>query len=293
MAQKKLDKRYFGDLRGQYTFALHFILREKNSKSEDHIVMVRPVHSWEDRSVSAEIELEPGQYEVVPKVLATRDLKQKVVEDVVKDWAEDNPQKLRQVGMNYDFANTKGSNPNDAPPEQENTSSDTEIGKTHESSQDKGQQKDEQQDDVKDGAEEQTKKENTEESEPLSLETLDSFRVNKKGQVLNEDGEQIGELTEGEVEKCAGKRINAKGDVHDADSQVLGKVKLLPRASTEPKVDKDDGLENRQKDDEFESSDTGDGPPPWNAVCVIGLRVHAQDPEVAIELVKPEVENEK
>jgi hypothetical protein len=28
-------------------------------------------------------------------------------------------------------------------------------------------------------------------------------------------------------------------------------------------------------------------PKPWNAVCVLGLRVYSQDPEVSIKLVKP------
>jgi hypothetical protein len=28
-------------------------------------------------------------------------------------------------------------------------------------------------------------------------------------------------------------------------------------------------------------------PKPWNAVCVLGLRVYSQDPEVSINLVKP------
>lgn len=28
-------------------------------------------------------------------------------------------------------------------------------------------------------------------------------------------------------------------------------------------------------------------PKPWNAVCVLGLRVYSQDPEVSIKLIKP------
>jgi hypothetical protein len=58
---------------------------------------------------------------------------------------------------------------------------------------------------------------------------LNGLKVNKKGQVLNEDGEPIGELEEGDVKDCAGKTINEKGEVLDKDGNVIGKVKTLPQ----------------------------------------------------------------
>ncbi|KAF2277405.1 uncharacterized protein EI97DRAFT_290206 [Westerdykella ornata] len=61
------------------------------------------------------------------------------------------------------------------------------------------------------------------------LEILEGLKVNKKGQVLNEDGEPIGELAEGDVAECAGKKINDKGEVLDKDGNVIGKVKTLPQ----------------------------------------------------------------
>jgi hypothetical protein len=60
---------------------------------------VRPVHKWENRSVSCEVDLEPGTYEVLPKITATRNTDSSTVEAVVKEYAEKNPQKLRQVGV--------------------------------------------------------------------------------------------------------------------------------------------------------------------------------------------------
>ncbi|KAL1623566.1 hypothetical protein SLS56_008270 [Neofusicoccum ribis] len=59
------------------------------------------------RSVSAEVDLEPGKYEVIPKIVATRDEEKAPVQDVVKEWADKKPQKLRQIGLNYDFAHSK------------------------------------------------------------------------------------------------------------------------------------------------------------------------------------------
>ena len=43
----------------------------------------------------------------MPKIIATRDPKKKMVEDVVKAQVEKNSQKLRQIGLNYDLANSK------------------------------------------------------------------------------------------------------------------------------------------------------------------------------------------
>ncbi|KAF2088300.1 hypothetical protein K490DRAFT_40031 [Saccharata proteae CBS 121410] len=61
------------------------------------------------------------------------------------------------------------------------------------------------------------------------LDILDGLKVNKKGQVLNEDGDPIGELEEGELALCAGKKINEKGEVLDRKGNVIGKVRVLPQ----------------------------------------------------------------
>ncbi|THC95425.1 hypothetical protein EYZ11_005112 [Aspergillus tanneri] len=306
----QLDKRYFRGLEGQYEFSLHFLLQEENAKPGEHIGLVRPAHSREYRSISAEVELEPGKYEVLPKILATRDSKKKMVEHVVKDLAEENPQKLKQVGMNYDLANAKGVSSEEYPKKNK-----------RDQIEDKA---------VKDQKENDTKKQNNGKSvlemEFAPLEILDGFRVNKKGQVLNEDGEPIGELKEGDLMSCTGKKIT-RGEVRDTDGRIVGQARTLLRpvgkpvdnAPNESTVVKNDEPEDEKKyeatdeklpgakdgkeDDtikkdgdeevchpknESQSSETDDNaPPPWNAICVIGMRVYAKDSEVAIELVKP------
>jgi hypothetical protein len=42
-------------------------------------------------------------YEVLPQISATRDSDKPNVEDVVKHAAEENPQKLRQIGLHCKF----------------------------------------------------------------------------------------------------------------------------------------------------------------------------------------------
>jgi len=60
------------------------------------------------------------------------------------------------------------------------------------------------------------------------LDILDGLKVNKKGKILDEEGEEIGELVDGEISECAGKKCNEKGEVLDKDGNVIGRVKTLP-----------------------------------------------------------------
>ena len=66
------------------------------------------------------------------------------------------------------------------------------------------------------------------------LDILEGLKVNKKGEVLNEDGEPIARLSEGEISDCAGKKINAQGEVLDKEGNVIGKVELIKEAFDVP-----------------------------------------------------------
>ncbi|KAF2648929.1 hypothetical protein K491DRAFT_611776 [Lophiostoma macrostomum CBS 122681] len=78
------------------------------------------------------------------------------------------------------------------------------------------------------------------------IDTLEGLKVNKKGQVLNEDGEPIGELVEGDVNDCAGKKINEKGEVLDKDGNVIGKVKALPQIVEQKVGEAEDAAEDAE-----------------------------------------------
>ncbi|KAH6695406.1 calpain-1 catalytic subunit [Plectosphaerella plurivora] len=107
----QLDDRYFRGLSGGYRFELHFVLRD--ATTGERICRVRPAHSWDTRSVSCEVDLPPGRYEVLPKITATRRRGARGVVDVVREYADKNPQKLRQVGMLYDLAHAQGGIPDE------------------------------------------------------------------------------------------------------------------------------------------------------------------------------------
>ena len=78
------------------------------------------------------------------------------------------------------------------------------------------------------------------------LSVLDGLKVNKKGEVLNEDGEPIGKLVDGEIKDVAGKKINDKGEVLDKDGNVIGKVEVIPPAIQEAKEDTEEAKEDAE-----------------------------------------------
>ncbi|KAK6951216.1 hypothetical protein Daesc_007747 [Daldinia eschscholtzii] len=101
----QLDERYYRGLEGQYRFELNFRLH-KNGQ-EDYVV--RSISSIRlNRSVNVELELEEGEYTVLLKIDATRNMDKLPIEDVVRDHARDRRDKLVAVGMSYDLAHSKG-----------------------------------------------------------------------------------------------------------------------------------------------------------------------------------------
>lgn len=100
------DTRYFEGLEGQYSFVLNFQVRKIDDPSDEYILRTGEEFSY--RSVSAEIDLEKGEYEILPKLLAQRYATKPSVEEIVELMADKNPQKLRQIGINHDIANAKG-----------------------------------------------------------------------------------------------------------------------------------------------------------------------------------------
>ncbi|KAL9561422.1 hypothetical protein ACKAV7_014777 [Fusarium commune] len=101
----QLDDRYFQDLKGQYEFILHFAVRSVGSNTP--ICQAHPVQQLHRRSVNCEVMLAPGTYEVIPEIIAERDEQSMPVERVVRMAARTNPEKLRQVGKQYDLAHAK------------------------------------------------------------------------------------------------------------------------------------------------------------------------------------------
>ncbi|KAH9885671.1 hypothetical protein F4778DRAFT_787068 [Xylariomycetidae sp. FL2044] len=101
----QLDDRYYRGLEGQYRFELNF--RVHKSGQENYVV--RSISPYcQSRSINVELELEAGEYNVLLKINATRDMKKLPVEEVIRNNARNRRDKLVAVGMSYDLAHSKG-----------------------------------------------------------------------------------------------------------------------------------------------------------------------------------------
>lgn len=101
----QLDERYFRGLEGQYGFQLSF--RVHKTGHEDYLVRSQ-LHQRLRRSLSVELDLEEGEYDVRVKFNSYRDHSRMPIEDVIRKNAKDNRDKLTCIGLAYDLAHSKG-----------------------------------------------------------------------------------------------------------------------------------------------------------------------------------------
>ncbi|KAH8765035.1 hypothetical protein F5883DRAFT_497474 [Diaporthe sp. PMI_573] len=251
-ALSQLDDRFYKGLQGQYTYNLQFLLRE--SGSDDHIAIAST--ELGSRSVSAEVELDPGKYELIPKLVAYRHKDGSLVEEVVKKAAKSNPLKLQQVGLNYDRAHLKAS-----------------------------QWK----------ADLETSKDNKPTAEIKAPEHITKVEVVAK----HESSAPLAEGS-GAKENSAASTVQPQTAKEDAnkEEQASGPTVVVP-ATTEQKKhqlgvaagpegegEKDpDPVEQNVKAEDGDSGDEDEfDASPWNAVCVIGLRVFSKDANLGLQL---------
>ncbi|RDW71541.1 putative calpain family cysteine protease protein [Coleophoma cylindrospora] len=101
----QLDDRYFKGLKGQYRYQLSFRIHKAG---EDEYIVRSHGNYRMSRSVSAELDLEAGEYHVVMRIAAERDTSVKTVEDVIRENCKDRRDKLLRIGLAYDLAHSKG-----------------------------------------------------------------------------------------------------------------------------------------------------------------------------------------
>ncbi|PSR97055.1 hypothetical protein BD289DRAFT_125996 [Coniella lustricola] len=101
----QLDERYFKGLQGQYRFELSF--RVHKAGEEDYVVRSQNAYRM-NRSANVELDLEAGEYVVVVKIDAQRREDLMPVEEVVRAYAKERPDKLFRIGRAYDVAHSKG-----------------------------------------------------------------------------------------------------------------------------------------------------------------------------------------
>lgn len=270
-----MDDRYFKKLQGQYRFELHFLLKRIDAPATDYICRVRAAgHGYGKREVSAEVLLDPGIYEVIPKVIATRDESVPTLEYIIKHSAPQNPQKLHQVGMQYDLAHAKGGITDEDQKLMQNR-----PGKANNK--------------PKTPANANTHLQNQSDVPKIMLTDLKNLSEEWEGEQVEDAAEDIdghnAQTTNGLNHDGTSMR---KLPIRSKAKPALwgfheGKDDIRPNPGI-PKSDADEASDASSADIEGDEEEEDNDDSCWNAVCVICLRVYSQDPDLTISLVQPE-----
>ncbi|RMY78253.1 hypothetical protein D0864_09305 [Hortaea werneckii] len=349
------DDRYYQGLTGRYSRSLHFrVYREGHQDDERWIV--RSMHNSGDetaftRSVSAELDdLEPGTYDVVFKITATRNADATTAEEAIFRYAHSAKEKLLHVGRRFEYANTKGNlraMEESVKAEKQRMKKSRKMDslraerKMKRSSREKARcRKQRIVEAMKDKrkaykiAKIQKSRQQTQHTSQCKCAASKSTQTEIDGKPSSEDSSEKGFLV---VEKkasaiqedCTSTADNDENGEHDAFDarERMAYLKLEPDrtgktdsdlATTSPPADEDyessiaSPEELSDEDFEYVVDSEIDGPPslsdgdadekprkhsksneifaddPWNALCVLGLRVYTLNSEANIKVIKPE-----
>jgi hypothetical protein len=303
---------------GEYSFVLKFRLQKEGD--EDYLVRSHSSH-FMGRSVNAEINLDPGRYHVLMKITAFRHEDVESTEEIVRQVAATRREKLVQVGLSYDLAHAKG-----LVGETEQERRDNEKAKAVERRKLRDQTKKRMQKDWIRRQKLSAREERMDVGRSGRAPNGGSYDRNS-GRVVPEqiigekpveespvdvtsvssdNSERRGPNTNGSVPTIhvnGGEGLHAK---HASSGWRRGAES--PRPSLETRLATDmldtsdlDLLEGFEFDSDIDmpptESDMKMQPPmidpnepsvdPWNAVCVVGLRVYSKDVMLSLQVVRP------
>lgn len=311
----QLDTRYFKGLSGEYNFVLKF--RVQKEGEEDYMVRSHSSH-FMGRSVNAEINLDPGRYYVLMKIIAFRHEDVESTEETVQRLASTRREKLVQVGLSYDLAHAKG-----VVVETKRERYERERRKAAERKRLREETKRRLQKEYirerKMAARQQRMEarlsgqipnglslDRTPEATPLPGQILPETQTQSPTDVasISSDGsDRRRQTVNGSVPIIQFNGLHAR---HASDSYRKRTESPRPSLNTRLATDNLDGSDMELLDgfefdsdldmppDEPDSKNLGtlQGPnetnnDPWNAVCVVGLRVYSKDPGLSLEVVRP------
>ncbi|QKX59290.1 uncharacterized protein TRUGW13939_06422 [Talaromyces rugulosus] len=296
----QLDTRYFRGLEGEYDFTLQFRLEKEGE--EDYIVRSSTTYMM-SRSVNTDITLDAGRYSILVKVTAYRRKATTNPENVVEQLASCRREKLVQIGLSYDLAHTKGlevetDEEKMQREEREERHRFAERTKLRERTIKKLQQQHIREKKI------MARKERMMEQDRLRQAAAASYHA----EPLEEDDSTYGDI----------KTPNGNGYVNgngNSVSQSTRKARVPsrpPRPSLNMSFSRHGNRDVAELLQDFEFDSDIDMPPedsprasklpslsaestfgeggedPWNAVCVVGLKVFSKDPQLKLQVVKPE-----
>lgn len=310
----QLDTRYFKGLSGEYNFVLKFRLQKEGE--EDYTVRSHSSH-FMGRSVNAEIDLEPGHYHVLMKIIAFRHEDVESTEETVQRLASTRREKLVQVGLSYDLAHAKGL-----------------VAETDQERYERERRKAAERKKLRDETKRRLQKEYIRERKMAArqqrMEARRSYRAPNgvsierspersplPGQILPETQTQSPTDVGSVSSESSDRRPTTNGSVptiqfnglharHASGSHRRRTESPRPSLNTRLAMDHLD-VSDMELLDGFEFDSDLDMPPdetdskhpaplqepngpaadPWNAVCVVGLRVYSKDSNLSLEVVRP------
>ncbi|ERS94919.1 hypothetical protein HMPREF1624_08630 [Sporothrix schenckii ATCC 58251] len=300
----QLDDRYYRGLRGQYTFTLHFVLQSANGTV---LSSAHAPNAQETRSVSCEVVLPAaGRYTVRPHITARRDRRRLAEAAVVCMTAETNPAKLRQVGQQYDAAHAKGGDVVD----EDQRLEDRRARKVARVRARKAWHKAE----LTRlraarvawvAAREEFRLRREKQMHDVAVKETE--KDDKEDQDKNKDGQALPDVDPGPEPVAFPEPSFSDSELDADDSDDLlddsdGEAAAIDLRKTMGKKgwpfveDDDKGDDKNDKSDKSDKQSDEDGhadddDSPWNAVCIVGLRVYAKEPGVSVGLVRPEKTN--
>ena len=254
----KLDDRYFRGLAGPYLFRVTFRLHE--SGKEEYLIRGYSAHN---RSATAEIDLAPGTYEVFLQISGARDNNRPKVDEVVKQNWLNRRKKLLQSGLSFDLAHARCQ---------------SELGDSQ-----------------------------------SQAGTPGGHQHPWFQDVPHPDPGKVFDVTMQVTDRVTSEMENMAGTLHLVPSRIPGPrmrrspsfdfrpeeghaaVRSKPRKIIRERIrersrepPKDDLISIASVKSESDSEDEDDAP--WNATCVVGLRVYCHQTAATIKVVTPEPE---
>ncbi|GAB7347639.1 hypothetical protein MBLNU459_g4508t1 [Dothideomycetes sp. NU459] len=250
------DSRYFTGLEGRYEFSLHFRVYDKKDKAK---YLARSMHdSGSDntctRSVSADLELEAGTYRVLVKVTPQRLSWRNGCGNVVSTY-QHRQEKLLQVGHKFDLAHSRGKRR-----EMESLIRQQQIEDERRRKRDANAKARRMRQNEK--ARQQKRKERiaAEKTRRSTQELLQRAAKALPPGVTVVDGRDPELISK----DCIDEDSEIEDDSFSWDSDLDGSVS---------------GSSTEEEDDVFAED-------PWNAVCVLGLRVYSLNSDAGITIVE-------
>lgn len=244
------------------------------------------------RSVNTEVTLEPGRYSVLVKVTARRCGWKAPPEEVIKKNALNRREKLTQIGLLYDLAHAKAAV---TETEEEKNAREERENRKKKAEREKLRQK--------------AIKKKRKDWIKMKKEAARQRRINAAMQPEADVATQVSDLAQsgstgeedGDSEDSPG---TEKSESRDEEEDIPSTVpedknqNLLEGFEFDsdldmPSEDDDDSVyvPSLDGDEDGDEDDEDDEATPWNAVCVIGLKVYSKDPQLSLQVVKPAEED--